>query len=294
MYNHVDKSWSLGITRRIQDHVIESVARLLHALDESNTTLNNNLDERGWMDKNEICKFSVKKCYMWLVSRKNSQQEAVYVPPKKIWSKYWPPKVSFLIWLAVNQKVLTQDNLCKRKWRDWVNHFYLCIDDGETSHHMLLHCSYANTIWRSFIELFNLVWIAPPSVEIAIHSWPNYKPKTRKDVVISTIPAAIIWNLWKERNRRTFENKSLPTTKVIQKIKFTIAYWVYQQPQFIGIALQHFMLKWKDVVFEPPRVLCVVFVCISFSSGRCFGMFGLIIVCTFRSCFVNIFPFLQY
>lgn len=252
MYDVSNQSWSLGITRRIRDHVIDNVSGLLFVLENNNTVFTNSADTRVWMDNGIAGDFSVKKYYNWLLRRSNIDEECNHVPANKIWSKLWPPKVSFFMWLASKQKVLTQDKLIKRKWRDWVNHCYLCINDAESSTHMLLHCSYASKVWNSFIQEFNIVWIISPSIDIALHCWPHTKIKTRKALVINSIPGAIIWNLWKERNQRAFDNNSLDNNKLIERIKFTIAYWLQKQPQFKGITLHYFMLKWNMVVFEPP------------------------------------------
>ncbi|XP_026383460.1 uncharacterized protein LOC113278957 [Papaver somniferum] len=253
MYNVNAEIWELGITRRVHDNVISEIATLLHLLETNGVTPSSSADVRLWKDGHQAGEFTFKKCYQWLVTRnivEENQTECVH--PKIIWSKLWPAKVSFFLWLATKNKVLTQDKLIKRRWRDWANHCYLCINDEETSRHLLLHCSTAIYIWNFFKVEFHLNWVLPHSIHTALSTWPCSSIRSRKSLVIKALPVAILWNLWKERNRRAFKNKSSTTAKIIQSIKHIIAYWLYLQPEFQKISLKQFMINWKTVVFEPP------------------------------------------
>ncbi|RZC85726.1 hypothetical protein C5167_026399 [Papaver somniferum] len=87
MFNTAIQSWSLGITRRIQDHVINDVAGLLHVLDDNNIVFTNLEDKRVWIDGDAVGEFSVKKCYRWLVQRNEAYAKAEHINPKKIWNK---------------------------------------------------------------------------------------------------------------------------------------------------------------------------------------------------------------
>lgn len=197
---------------------------MLHLLDTNGVIPSNSPNERVWKDGQSMGDFSVKKCYNWLITRNRTQVNLMEcVHPKRLWSKFWPAKVIFFLWVAIKHKILTQDQLNKRKWkRIWVNHCYMCIKDEETPLHLLLHCQLASHTWNFFREEFQLIWVLPNSIATALCTWPCPATKTRKSLVIKALPAAILWSLWKERNHRVFDNKSLTAAKLIQKIRHTI------------------------------------------------------------------------
>ncbi|XP_026431500.1 uncharacterized protein LOC113328687 [Papaver somniferum] len=254
MYSNSTNSWVLGITRRVQDHVIRDIATLLHLLESNGAIPTTSPDARVWKDGQKTGEFTVKKCYNWLLKENNIEDtQLAHVRPKLLWSKLWPSKVSFFLWSATKNKILTQDQLCRRRWKKtWVNHCYMCISDAETPVHLILHCSVASHIWNFFRAEFKLIWTTPPTIDVAISSWPCPSSKSRKNLVIKALPAAILWFLWKERNRRALNNKTLIIAKIIQKIKHTIAYWLNLQPEFQNSSLKEFTINRERVVFEPP------------------------------------------
>ena len=66
-------------------------------------------------------------------------------PWKSIWKQKIPSRVAFFVWTAALGKYLTIDNLQKRKvWiLDWC---YMCKRNGESVHHLFLHCPFATNL----------------------------------------------------------------------------------------------------------------------------------------------------
>lgn len=90
---------------------------------------------------------------------------------KKIWKIKAPPKVRIFFWLTMQNKILTQETL-ERRGRTVPIGCKLChTPDMETREHLFWECSYAARFWRGLLGL---------------------------------------WELWKERNRRTFSDKTKP------------------------------------------------------------------------------------
>ena len=58
-----------------------------------------------------------------------------------IWCAKVPKRVSFFLWTAVRDGILTIDNLVKRG-QYLVNRCCLCFCDKETVDHLLLHCKF--------------------------------------------------------------------------------------------------------------------------------------------------------
>ena len=60
-----------------------------------------------------------------------------------IWCAKVPKQVSFFLWTAARDGILTVDILVKR-YQFLVNKCCLCYCDGETVNHLLLHCKFSH------------------------------------------------------------------------------------------------------------------------------------------------------
>lgn len=58
---------------------------------------------------------------------------------------------------------------------------------------------------------------------------------------------AAIWGIWKERNARCFNGKSIRLEALIDKIKFLVASWISILPIFRGVSVNIIMWDWRDV-----------------------------------------------
>ena len=79
----------------------------------------------------------------------------VSFPWRMIWQSKVPPRVAFFSWSASLGKILTTDNLRKRRVMvlDWC---YMCKRCGESMDHLLLHCSIAWELWSMVFCLFGI------------------------------------------------------------------------------------------------------------------------------------------
>ena len=73
------------------------------------------------------------------------------------------PRVAFFSWSASLGKILTTDNLHKRRVLvlDWC---YMCKKCGESVDHLLLHCTIACEMWSLVFCLFGIHWVMPQKV----------------------------------------------------------------------------------------------------------------------------------
>ena len=84
-------------------------------------------------------------------------------PWRLAWQSKVPQRVAFFSCLASLDKILTTDNLFKRRiivlgWR------YMCKRCGEVLDHLLLHCPVAFELWSLVFCLFGLHWVMPHKV----------------------------------------------------------------------------------------------------------------------------------
>ena len=91
-------------------------------------------------------------------------------PWRLVWQSKVGPRVAFFSWSTSLGKILTTDNLRKRRIivLDWC---YMCKRCGELVDHLLLHCPVAFELWSLVFCLFGLHWVMPHKVIELFESW---------------------------------------------------------------------------------------------------------------------------
>ena len=98
----------------------------------------------------------------------------------------------------------------------------LCDQERETAAHLCLHCPFAKQVW-----LLVSNWTAgsvtmPEDPSENVEEWWRRSlfplPQSQKCSVAALLMYTT-WNLWKERNRRVFDSKSLQPHNVFSIIK---------------------------------------------------------------------------
>ena len=104
-----------------------------------------------------------------------------------MWRSKVPTKVAFILWTAAMGKILTIDNLQKRRILifDWC---CMCKSVGETVNHLLLHCSIAYELWSMIFTLFGVKWVMPEGVEDHLNSWNRRLGGQKSHMIWSAIP----------------------------------------------------------------------------------------------------------
>nr|XP_040252072.1 uncharacterized protein LOC120969066 [Aegilops tauschii subsp. strangulata] len=138
--------------------------------------------------------------------------------PVANYDKLWKAKVEgrcrFFFWLFLKGKILTNDNLARRALPHNPR-CNLCDQEEESAFHLILQCPFARSVWH-LVENFHS---APGLATAAMHatsiiSWWNdvICPLGKKT---TTTAIYTCWNIWKERNRRVFEHKTLAEQGVL-------------------------------------------------------------------------------
>ena len=94
----------------------------------------------------------------------------------------------------------------------------------ETSQHLCLLCPFAQAVWHQVLswERLDLPQETNPANYVCISDWWETTAKMvhknqHRDFIGLMI--YIMWNLWKERNQRIFENKLHSMQQVAERIK---------------------------------------------------------------------------
>ncbi|XP_026397994.1 uncharacterized protein LOC113293634 [Papaver somniferum] len=85
-----------------------------------------------------------------------------------------------------------------------------------------------------------------------LNAWSFKTTPGRKATVLKVLPAAIMWSLWKETNMRAFQNITKTQEGIIDSIKWTVAYWLHDKGPFKNVSMDHFVIRWKEVIFHRP------------------------------------------
>uniref|UniRef100_A0A2N9EVM2 Reverse transcriptase zinc-binding domain-containing protein n=1 Tax=Fagus sylvatica TaxID=28930 RepID=A0A2N9EVM2_FAGSY len=138
-------------------------------------------------------------------------------PWRNIWKPKVPTRVAFFVWTAALDRILTTDNLRRRRViiMDWC---CMCKNSGESSSHLLLHCSVAWELWNFILNLFGLQWVMPRDVRELIACWWTGRGRSKIKELWNLIPHAeellaytnVIpeW-LCKEQQEKLFSGESL-------------------------------------------------------------------------------------
>jgi hypothetical protein len=142
---------------------------------------------------------------------------------EQIWRAHAENKCKVFTWILLQEKILTADNLQKRGWPHQ-EHCALCNGPLETGLHLCLLCPFAKAVWNIVLswEHFDDLHLQPLSDPPHIYIWwedaarrvPRTERRRFNGVVIYTF-----WNLWKERNRRIFNNMTESAFQVATRIK---------------------------------------------------------------------------
>jgi hypothetical protein len=140
-----------------------------------------------------------------------------------VWKFWAPPKYKFFMWLALQNRLWTNDRLEKRGWPN-CRECPLCKRVLESVDHLLVNCRYTIRLWSLLNEWLHIqaldlnLWPAT-----TLHPWWGNMTK-RKDV--ASLALLVSWELWNERNARIFKNKHAPPSVLFNNIKLEARLWV--------------------------------------------------------------------
>ena len=114
----------------------------------------------------------------------------------KLWKVLCPQKIHVFLWRGVYNKILTRDNLAKRRQVD--DKTCLFCNENETVQHLLFDCIVAKIVWEVVSVCFECPFFTSFCDVIAL--WQ----KCKKEPMLNLVVAASLWSLWKLRNEFCF------------------------------------------------------------------------------------------
>jgi hypothetical protein len=139
---------------------------------------------------------------------------------RNIWTAKTEPKIKIFTWILLQYKILTANNLAKRGWPHDPQ-CKLCNSCLETPTHLCLECNYTREVWNKLMS-----WMGrhdpqttPPRT---LHDWWKRMRRLTARSNRQAFDGLILhfwWNIWKERNRRVFQNTSKGIDEVATLIR---------------------------------------------------------------------------
>ena len=169
--------------------------------------------------------FSVRSAYRLLTDHSLVDSP---VTVYDLWHKDVPLKVVLFAWRLFRDMLPTKDNLHHRGVLDRDSRSCVAgCDSVESSQHLFLHCNTFGSVWHFIYRWLGISTVVPAQVSAHFNQFSVSGGIAKKRCSISqVIWFATIWEIWKERNNRLFNNKECSVFQVGDKIKSPAVRWL--------------------------------------------------------------------
>jgi hypothetical protein len=127
-------------------------------------------------------------------------------------------KIKMFKWLVLHNQILTWENLKKRGFIG-PSRCHICQVKEETTNHLLDECSYTAKIWDCTAGIFRQSNRIRGNISATIKNWnEGYNENEMVNCCWTLTSGMIMWEIWKEQNRRIFRNESIPIERIKEAI----------------------------------------------------------------------------
>ena len=139
-----------------------------------------------------------------------------------IWRKFWkivvPHRYLVFLWLAFHNKILTRDNLNKR--REVENLKCLFCNEDETVCHLFFECVVAKQVWSDISDSFEF------SIPNDMNELSSFWNLNNKKSVTNIACVATIYSIWTMRNDMCFQGVQWTSTRaILARISSSLHQW---------------------------------------------------------------------
>lgn len=175
----------------------------VHEVNHNIVLASNQLDRLMWRSNDGILrKFSVKQAYKDL---SNSGNDVTWF--KLVWFSQNIPKSAFILWLAIQCRLNTQDKIRKRGSYDMMVSV-LCHEETDSHEHLFFKCKFSNGLWKKVLEkMQGLKWVNLEWQDLIVKLVSVYNGNSINSVVRRLCLATCVYMVWQERNSRLFRDE---------------------------------------------------------------------------------------
>ena len=162
-----------------------------------------------------------------------------------VWKLPVPPRVQFFLWLLSSNKLLTRDNLAKR--REISDPTCLLCSEKESILHLFFDCCVASLIWEFISEVVG--------VELGqnFESVARFWVANKRHKVTNIVSTATLWSIWNFRNEICFQGRKWMGLKdVLLKIARMLKRWRPMMQQELGEKIEGVINQLEQKALSPP------------------------------------------
>eukprot|EP00253_Pinus_taeda_P034194 PITA_34194 len=158
----------------------------------------------------------------------------------KLWDKIWNssiwPKVSTFLWLLSHNRILTWENLRKRNFSG-PSICPNCKQEEETTLHLMQTCQLGRKLWEKITFRCQKEGRVQGDIKGTLRTW-SQEPYQSKllNTLWQLILGLLMWNIWKEGNRRLFKDQSMSIeqiwTRLHNNLRETLSVKVWSKEDF--------------------------------------------------------------
>ena len=169
-------------------------------------------DQLRWDNNNEGT-FNLKEAKLILLNLDSHAPDTIW---KDLWRHQGWMKIKLFMSLVQHRKIMTWDNIRKRGVLG-LSRCKLREAQEETMEHLLNNCIFTSILWDSFATIFQHNGRDKGSIINTLKNWRrNFSDYEFLGSAWDLMPSFIIWNVWKERNKRIFKNEKNPSQPLFE------------------------------------------------------------------------------
>lgn len=128
------------------------------------------------------------------------------------------PKVRHFLWRLCTSSLPVKGLLLSRHMIDSA-YCPWCEDEIETAEHAFFNCWRVGELWDECGGQVLVSTVGSDSMCDMMVRWSNFEERLQR------IGAYLMWNIWLERNKKIFENKTTPNRVIIERVNRQIEEW---------------------------------------------------------------------
>lgn len=172
---------------------------------------------------------------------------------KGVWYTQCIPKHTFLLWLIMREKLITQDKM--KRWKTQNMNMVcclLCYKDQDSHLDIFFESCYSSQVGHRMCDwgMFQQI----PPIWADIREWlVKAKSKSIDSIVGRLVIAASAYYVWQEHNNRLFKNVKRPPNVLVDEIFMTVRYKLMGLKFKKSSMVMEVLPRWKivgDCVFD--------------------------------------------